>query len=193
MAGRGALVLCVGPSGAGKDTLLDGAAEALAETQRFHFAKRAITRPADAGGEDHIPMDEAEFLKRESEGEFLLSWRAHGLCYGIPKEPTTRLRTEGVSVIANVSRTVIDDARNRLQPASVVLVTASAETLAARLAARGRESAADVAARLGRAEAYDVSGRDVAVVSNDGSVESGVSAMVNALEAASSAEWEAAE
>lgn len=193
MAGRGSLILCVGPSGAGKDTLLDGAAAALADTGRFHFARRAITRPADAGGENHIALTEADFLKRESEGEFLLSWRAHGLCYGIPEEPAANLRAEGVAVVANVSRTVIDAARNRLQPASVVVVSASKETLAARLATRGRETDADIATRLARSTAYEVTGRDVAVIMNDGDVANGVKAMTAALEAASSVQWEPAE
>lgn len=193
MAGLGALILCVGPSGAGKDTLLDGAAERLAATGRFHFARRAITRPAEAGGENHLPMDEATFLRDESEDGFLLSWRAHGLCYGIPRDPAARLREDGMAVIANVSRTVIDQARCRLQPINVIMVTAGADILAARLQARGRETAADVAKRLARAEAYVVSGRDVTTVQNDGGVEEGITAMTAALEAASSAEWQAAE
>lgn len=193
MAGLGSLILCVGPSGAGKDTLLDGAAKRLAATGRFHFAQRAITRPAEAGGEDHLPMEKADFLQTESEGGFLLSWRAHGLCYGIPRDPAADLRDEGKAVIANVSRTVIDQARCRLQPINVILVTAGAETLAARLQTRGRETNADVAKRLARAEAYEVSGRDVTIVQNDCDVEAGVTAMTAALEAASSPERQTAD
>ena len=193
MPGRGALILVVGPSGVGKDTLLEGAAAALASTGRFHFARRAITRPAEADGEDHLPMTEADFVKAEAEGAFLLSWRAHGLCYGIPREPAETLRGEGAAIVANVSRTVIDEARSRLQPVAVVQVAASQEVLAARLAGRGREDATAIEARLARADAVDVTGPDVATVMNDATVEVGVARMVAALEAASAPEWEAAE
>lgn len=193
MPGRGALILVVGPSGVGKDTLLEGAAAALARTGRFHFARRAITRPAEAGGEDHLPMAEADFLRAEAEGAFLLSWRAHGLCYGIPSGPAETLRGDGTAIVANVSRTVIDEARNRLQPVAVVQVAASRDALAARLADRGREDPADIEARLARAAAIEVAGPDVVTVMNDGTVAAGVARMVEALEAASAPEWEAAE
>ena len=193
MPGHGALILVVGPSGVGKDTLLEGAAGRLVGAGRFHFVRRAITRPIEAGGEDHIPMTEATFLNAEAEGEFLLSWRAHGLCYGVPKQPAEADRADGKAIVVNVSRSVIDDARNRLQPVSIVQVTASRATLAARLAARGREDAADIEARLARADAIEVAGRDVVTVHNDGDIEDGVQAMAAALEAASSAEWQPAE
>ncbi len=193
MAGHGALILVVGPSGVGKDTLIDEAAAALAATSRFHFARRAITRPADAGGEDHIPYDESTFRQAEQDDAFLLSWRAHGLCYGVPKDPAARLRADGAAIVANVSRTVIDDARNRLQPVRVIMVRAAHETIRRRLADRGRETPADIEARLARADAYAVSGRDVLYVDNDGTVEEGAKSMIAALEAASNAEWQTAE
>lgn len=193
MPGLGPLILIVGPSGAGKDTLIDAAMRTLAPTGRFHMARRVVTRPATAGGEDHIPLVEAAFLKAEAEGGFLLSWRAHGLCYGVPRDPAARLREDGVAVVANVSRTVIDEARARLQPVSVISVTARPETLAARLAARGREDTDDVSARLARAAEIAVTGRDVAAVANDGPLEDGVASMIAALEAASTAEWQPAE
>lgn len=187
------MILVAGPSGAGKDTLLAAAMRTLEETRRFRQVRRVVTRPAGAGGEDHIPMDAAAFLKAEAEGEFLLSWRAHGLCYGVPRAPVEALRAEGVAVVANVSRAVIGDARARLQPVSVVLVTARPETLAARLEARGRETAADIHSRLERAGEIAVTGRDVWTVANDGGLEDGTAAMVAALEAASTAEWQPAE
>ncbi len=193
MPGLGALILVVGPSGAGKDTLLAGAMERLTGTGRFQLARRVITRPADAGSENHIEMDEAAFRTAEANGEFLLSWRAHGLCYGIPRDPYAKLREDGVAVIANVSRGVIGEARARLQPVAVVSVAASPAVLAARLAARGREDAADIEARLARADALDVGGHDVSTVMNDGALDVGVAAMAAALEGASTAEWNPAE
>ncbi|MDE2005599.1 MAG: phosphonate metabolism protein/1,5-bisphosphokinase (PRPP-forming) PhnN [Rhodospirillales bacterium] len=138
------LVLVAGPSGAGKDTLIAAAREALAVDPRFRFVRRAITRPADAGGEDHEALTEAEFATRD----FALSWRAHGLRYGIPRDIETDLAA-GRIAIANVSRGAVEAAAARY-PVRVILVTAPPAILAARLAARGREAAADIAARLAR-------------------------------------------
>ena len=79
----GERVALVGPSGAGKDTLMDGARRALAQGGRFGFARRLITRPADAGGEDHEAIDEAGFAALSAAGGLLVSWQAHGLHYGL--------------------------------------------------------------------------------------------------------------
>src|ERR1700686_4695699 len=129
------LVLVVGPSGAGKDALLSGARQAFAGDPRIHFARRVITRPVDAGGEDHEAVTEAEFAARD----FALSWSAHGLRYGIPAEGVRRTPV----VVANVSRGVVDDAAARF-PVRVIEVTAPPDMLASRLAARGRENVADI-------------------------------------------------
>ena len=101
----GVLVLVVGPSGAGKDTLLDAARERLADDQRFRFVRRVITRPAEAGGETHEAVSRAEFTARR----FALSWQAHGLSYGIPLDIAGDI-TAGRIVVANVSRGVIVEA-----------------------------------------------------------------------------------
>lgn len=163
------LVLVVGPSGAGKDTLLEGARRALPEAR---FVRRVITRPAAAGGEDHEAVTEAEFAGRS----FALQWEAHGLRYGIPADIADDLAA-GRLVIANASRGVIAEAVVRFG-ARVVEVTAPPEVLAVRLAARGRESAADVAARLSRAAP---SFEGAIQVLNDRSVEEGVARFVAAV------------
>lgn len=193
MSGLGALILVVGPSGVGKDTLVDGAKAVVAPSKRFFFPARVITRPSDAGGENHIATTEANFQARESSGDFLMSWRAHGLCYGIDKDTAEAARRHGRAVVVNVSRGVLDFARNRLQPMRIISVTASPNTIRARLKARGREDAADIEARIARASAFDVSGGDVITVLNDGSPEDGIVRMVEALETASSLEWNPAE
>ncbi len=138
------LIAVVGPSGAGKDTVMDGLRAALADDPRFLFARRAITRAADAGGEAHEPLTEAEFAARD----FALQWQAHGLHYGIPRAIEADLAA-GRVVLANLSRTVLAKAA-ACYPFAVLEVTAPPAILAARLAARGRESTADIAARLAR-------------------------------------------
>ena len=142
------LVLIVGPSGAGKDTLLNGARRALADRHGIRFVRRTITRPGDSGEEDHESVTEQDFALRAKSGAFALTWRAHGLHYGIPSDIALDL-AEGRVVVANVSRAVVAEAVERF-PVRVIEITASADILARRLAARGREDAVDVARRLSR-------------------------------------------
>jgi ribose 1,5-bisphosphokinase len=133
----GALVVVVGPSGAGKDSLIDGARAILSADRRFFFPRRVITRTADRS-EDHVSITGQDFARAEQRGEFFLSWSAHGLSYGIPADVGERLRN-GQVVVCNLSRTLIERARQRFKPVFVVLVTAPAALRAARLAERGRE------------------------------------------------------
>lgn len=175
----GRLVAVVGPSGAGKDTLMAGARAALAGEARIRFVRRAITRPAEAGGEDHRALTEAAFAAELAAGGFALHWQAHGLHYGIPRAIEDDL-ARGHVVAANLSRSVLAEADARY-PLLVLEITAPPAVLAARLAARGRENAADVAARLAR-EAAVPPGLAVRRVMNAGTVEDGIAQVVAALQ-----------
>lgn len=183
---RGTLFLVVGPSGAGKDSLIDGAKAALQTDSRYHFPQRYITRPADAGGEDHIPVSDAAFDTLEQRGELLLSWHAHNLRYGIPALVGAQL-SEGLNVIVNVSRTVVDEARRTLAPMVVLYVTVSDDVLAARLTARGRETQADIAKRVARAREYALTGEDVHVIDNGGILEDSISSFLQAIDSSRAA------
>lgn len=180
-AKTGRLILVVGPSGAGKDSLIEGARAALAGHPRFVFPRRIITRPSDPGSEDHATLSEAEFERQRAAGAFFLNWDAHGLRYALPGSIADDL-AGGRTVIANVSRAVIDEARAKHPATTVVVVTAPPEVLARRLAARGREDAADVEARLARA-ADQPSGPGVVTVMNDGPLEAAVERFLQVLKA----------
>jgi phosphonate metabolism protein PhnN/1,5-bisphosphokinase (PRPP-forming) len=177
------LIAVVGPSGAGKDTLMAGARAALTRDARFRFARRAITRPAEAGGEDHEALTEAAFITRRDAGGFALHWQAHGLHYGIPRDIEADMAARRV-VIANLSRAVLPEASTRYA-LRVLNITAPIEVLAARLAARGRESAADIAGRLAR-EVVLPEGLDIERVMNDADVAEGVARVLAALNRAAS-------
>ena len=171
---RGTLFLIVGPSGAGKDTLIAAARERLPAT--YVFPPRTITRPPQPGAEHHIATDASAFDRQERAGAFALTWRAHGLAYGIPATIETEL-ANGKHVVVNVSRAIVDEAKARFVPARSVLVTASPAVLSARLTARGRE--ADVIEeRLDRTHSIAAD----KVIVNDGDLEPAVAAFVIALQ-----------
>jgi phosphonate metabolism protein PhnN/1,5-bisphosphokinase (PRPP-forming) len=167
---KGRLILVVGPSGAGKDTLIAAAKTALAADRRFCFPAREITRPGNTGGEAHIAVTADAFHSRDLAGAYALSWHAHDTWYGIPRIIDDYLATGGI-VVVNVSRAVIDAARGRYPGTVIVHVTAPREMLVRRLEGRGRETDRRVAARLERGNWFAVAGPDVITVVNDGEPE----------------------
>ncbi len=174
------LVLIVGPSGAGKDTLLNGARQALAADHRLRFVRRTITRPTtpDPGEEAHDSVTEQAFEALRIAGGFALSWRAHGLHYGVPADIGVDL-ADGRVVVVSVSRAVVAEAAQRF-PVRVIEVTAPADTLARRLAARGREDAVDIARRMSRQIDLPLP-VERTTLSNDGTIEAGVRKLVTLL------------
>ncbi|WP_100959894.1 phosphonate metabolism protein/1,5-bisphosphokinase (PRPP-forming) PhnN [Bosea sp. FBZP-16] len=180
---QGTFFLVVGPSGAGKDSLIDGARALLEPTGRYVFARRVVTRPAGSPGEDHEAATDEAFDAREAKGDFLITWGAHGLRYGLPAE-LKRLVEAGRNVIANGSRATIAALAARLPRFVVVEVTAPPEVLAARIAGRGRESGEAIEKRLSRTVEPRPDGIRAATICNDQSVEIGIERFVAAVEAA---------
>jgi len=177
MSARGTFIAVVGPSGSGKDTLMSAVA---ARRPDIAVARRTISRAPSDGTEVFESVGAGRFDAMEAAGAFVLSWRAHGLGYGIPADVGEALAA-GRHVLANLSRTVLPVARELLQPMLVIAVTAPRDVLATRLAARGREAADDIAQRLARAGDPVPPGVDVTVIDNGGDLEAAIAAMLAAL------------
>lgn len=168
---NGVFVAVVGPSGAGKDTLIAYAREKLGAEAGADFVHRTITRPCDPASEDHDSVDEAGFAEAEARGAFSVSWGAHGLSYGLPASVDDAIAAGRVA-IANVSRAVIPLLAARYANVVVAEIFAAPEILAERLSARGRESREEVLARLARtAASVDASAADVVRIDNSGARE----------------------
>lgn len=177
----GTLVLVVGPSGSGKDTVIDAARAAFSGDARFVFVRRIITRPPGLAGEDYESATPDQFARRKATGNFALTWRAHSLDYGIPAT-IERDIAAGRIVVVNASRTILDDARDRYPHVAVAALSVSPDILRARLIARGRETADEIEERVARATAFNVEGADVTVIRNDGAPEDAAARFIGFLE-----------
>jgi ribose 1,5-bisphosphokinase len=164
---HGVFVAVVGPSGAGKDTVIGYAKALFADETQLEFVRRVITRPSDAASEDHDTLADAAFAEAEADGAFAISWEAHGLRYGLPADVDWSV-SNGHVAVANVSRAIIPTLRERYANLAVVEITASPEVLAERLAMRGRESRGEVLARLARSATMSLSGPGVTSIDNSG-------------------------
>lgn len=177
---KGRLVVVVGPSGAGKDTLMGYAARQLVGCPDLVFVRRVITRDGDAGGEDHAAVTEEAFEHMAKAGGFAVSWNAHGLRYGIPAETRRHIKA-GRLAVANGSRSALPHFRTAFPAMTVINVTARPEVLAARLEARGRETREEILRRLQRASP-DISGDfEIVTIDNSGSLDEAGEAMVATL------------
>lgn len=176
MSGR--LIAVVGPSGVGKDSLIAGIRAARPD---LTVARRAITRPADPS-EPFESLDEDAFDCRLAAGDFALHWSAHGLRYGIPNATLESVR-RGQSVIANLSRGVLFQAKTVYGKLTILSVTASPEVLAARLGQRGRESADGIDKRLARPVPRFPDDADCVEIENDGPIDHAIRRALSALDA----------
>lgn len=149
LIGQGRLVLVVGPSGAGKDTLIGLAKAACAGDIKVVFPQRVVTREASSF-ENNEAVSPMQFGQMLAHGDFAFQWEAHGLRYGVPRSIVDDIRA-GHAVVVNASRTIVEFARRSYANVTVVSVTAPPEVLAQRLAARARSSDGQLDERLRRA------------------------------------------
>jgi ribose 1,5-bisphosphokinase len=176
----GRLIFLIGPSGSGKDSLIDASRAQLAAAG-VEIARRVITRSAEAKGEAAHGVTPERFETLRAAGEFAMHWRANGLDYGIPAQVDQWL-AQGRSVLVNGSRAYLPQARLRYPDLLAVCLVVKPEVLRDRLLARGRETPQEIDQRLARNAGIHVDG-DAAVhlVDNSGSLEAAVAALLDVL------------
>jgi ribose 1,5-bisphosphokinase len=179
LIGPGRLVLVVGPSGAGKDTLIAAARADCRDDATVVFPRRIVTRPASVF-EDNECLSATTFEQAAADGAFAFWWRAHGHLYGIPLAIDRDIGA-GRTVVCNVSRTVVEPVRTRYAHVTTVLVTAPREVIAARLAARERDSDGPLADRVGRSELTVRELRPNVVIDNVDAPATGARKLIDAI------------
>lgn len=158
----------MGPSGSGKDALIQWAKQHYSVDENLVFAHRYITRPIDLN-ENHLALSETEFLTRQRAGLFALTWQSHQLHYGIGIEVDTWL-AQGHHVLINGSRAHLKQAQQRYINLVPILIDVDSEILAQRLLARGRESIQQIQQRLARNQQLYTLNHDIFVLYNNNSL-----------------------
>lgn len=147
------LIYIMGPSGAGKDSLLDWLRPRIPAPLPVHWARRTISRPAVPGGEAHESVPPDAFAALRCARAFALHWEANGLGYGIRHAQVAPL-AQGQWVFLNGSRARLPDALAQFPELVAVHITASPQVLRERLLSRRRETPDQVEARVQRAIAF---------------------------------------
>ena len=151
-----ALIYVMGPSGVGKDSLLNwlrAHVRSLPTPPALHFARRTVTRSLDNSNEDHEAVGFDAFAQLLQAGAFALHWQAHGLHYGVRHE---EIAGRSGWVMVNGSRAYAAQARVLFPGMTALHVSAPEAVVRARLAARQRETAAEVEARIQRSQSAGV-------------------------------------
>ncbi len=175
------LIYTLGPSGAGKDSLMAWLQQHVPPRAPVHWARRTISRAVQPGGEQHESVDAATFERLHAQHAFALAWQANGLHYGVRHAELAPLLA-GAWVLVNGSRAYLPHAVHKYPGLTVLHITASPATLRQRLHARGRETPDMVEHRVRRTTALPPMAHDhVIEIHNDGTLEEAGTRLLQAL------------
>jgi ribose 1,5-bisphosphokinase len=177
----GRLIYVIGPSGAGKDSVLAWLMQHAQPQDQLTLARRCISRPDHAASEAHETIAQDAFATLIDEQAFAMHWFANGLWYGVRHAELAPLK-EGRTVLVNGSRGWLSEARRRFPGLIVAQITASSVVLAGRLQQRGRETPDMIAARLQRARALALAPDEIDIsVVNDTTLDAAGAALLARL------------
>lgn len=145
----GMLVLFSGPSGVGKDTVLD---IILSKDEKLQRSVSLTTREKRAGeidGEDYYFITKEEFLKMIKDGQVLEYAQYGENVYGTPKAPVDKWLKEGKTVILKIEVKGAQKIRELYPEAlSIFLLPPSMQILEDRIRRRATENEDDINRRL---------------------------------------------
>jgi len=176
----GKLVLVVGNSGSGKDSIIKGVKERYpSDLIKLCLTQRYITRPR-SDTEDNISVTPEVFKIMSLQGEFALEWYIYGLDYGVHIEIDEWLK-KGHPVLVNVSRSIVKKARKIYQNIIVVFIDVPFEISLKRVKERARESGVRLEERILRArQNQDIPDADF-IVDNSGDLEDAINEFLSYL------------
>jgi guanylate kinase len=163
------LIIISGPSGVGKDTIIDALRRRERETGRDgdrHYVVTCTTRPPRNGeidGVDYRFVSRDEFLRIRAERGFLEANEVHGNWYGSPRDQVRDALVRGRDVILKIDVQGAQVVKEQVTEALLIFVVPpSLETLFQRLRHRATETAEqlevrqrDAALELARQRDYD--------------------------------------
>lgn len=179
---QGRLIVVVGPSGAGKDSILKAALLHFENNARVELVRRVITRECHPGSEVHDSVNEEQFYSHRKQGDFSVWWQANDLFYALPISVNHKLQ-QGQLLIANGSRAAIDDIRSKFEQLTVVNITVSEGVLAERLERRNRETAEEIKKRLARNKTITaLEGDDIVNIDNSAARDTAINEFIALIE-----------
>ena len=176
----GKLVLVVGNSGSGKDSIMKGVKERYpSDLLSLYLTQRYITRPY-SDTEDNIAVTPEDFKIMSLQGKFVLEWHIYGLDYGVPIEIDEWLK-KGHPVLVNVSRSIVKKARKIYQNIVVVFIDVPFEITLKRVKERARESGVRLEERILRARQNQYIPDADFIVDNSGDLEDAINEFLSYL------------
>lgn len=180
------LIVISGPSGVGKDAVLQRMKE---RGLPFHFVVTATTRPRrpnEVDGQDYFFLSQEQFARMIERGELLEHARVYNDYKGIPRDQVRRALDSGRDVVMRIDVQGAATMRSLSPEALLIfLATRTEDELSARLAQRHTESPDDLRLRLemARQELLQVEMFDYVVVNADHQLDHTVDTILAIVEA----------
>lgn len=150
---KGQLIVLSGPSGVGKDSVLDRLFEVYPAARRCITATTRNRRHDEANGVDYFFLSEKEFVERVEKGLFLEYANVHGNLYGTPKDWVLEQLGMGVDLILKIdvqgAKSVCEQIDNVI---TMFMVPPSMDELLRRLTQRKTETEDEIKRRFERAQ-----------------------------------------